>query len=345
MRRWEYAFSRIGTPRPARGGCRCDCASLTCQGPPEATAPPPDGGDPVVAGPFLAAGAEHTCAIFAAGAVRCWGDNRLGQLGLAAGNDPLAGYSVDLGRGRRASAVYAGLYHTCVILDGGAVKCWGDNSLRPARASATSSRAAMARARWATGCPSSISGRVGAPWRSRWVARRRAPLLDDGASSAGATRTRGRRATVTSRRAATGPGRWVTTCRPSISAAATACRSEVKAIAAFDYHSFCAILDDTGPDNSGLKCWGSNDYCELGIGSHDSGRGSMPGTLGDELEWVDIGTTAAGGSERRSRLAAAINPSARSATTAWSNAGDQRVGRARHRRDGRSPLVLARRDG
>ena len=41
---------------------------------------------------------------------------------------------------------------------------------------------------------------------------------------------------------------------------------KVKAIAAFDYHSFCAILEDTGDDDSGLKCWGSNDYCELGLG-------------------------------------------------------------------------------
>ena len=76
----------------------------------------------------LAAGATHTCAIFAAGAVRCWGDNRLGQLGRAVGDDPLADYSVDLGKGRRATAVFAGLFDTCVILEGGAVKCWGDNS-------------------------------------------------------------------------------------------------------------------------------------------------------------------------------------------------------------------------
>ena len=64
-------------------------------------------------------------------------------------------------------------------------------------------------------------------------------------------------------------------------------------ITAFDYHSFCAILDDTGADNSGLKCWGSNDYCELGLGTPDS-RGADPHTIGNGLEWVDLGTTAAG---------------------------------------------------
>ena len=51
----------------------------------------------------------------------------------------------------------------------------------------------------------------------------------------------------------------------------------VKLLEALEYHSFCAILEDAGPDTSGLKCWGSNDYCELGIGSHEGGRGLEAG--------------------------------------------------------------------
>ena len=34
---------------------------------------------------------------------------------------------VDLGTGRSATAVVAGRYHTCALLDGGELKCWGRN--------------------------------------------------------------------------------------------------------------------------------------------------------------------------------------------------------------------------
>jgi len=40
-------------------------------------------------------------------------------------SSPVAAYSVDLGKRQRATAVFAGPYHSCAILDGGAVKCWG----------------------------------------------------------------------------------------------------------------------------------------------------------------------------------------------------------------------------
>ena len=83
-------------------------------------------------------------------------------------------------------------------------------------------------------------------------------------------------------------------------------RLKVKSVTAFGYHSFCAILEDTGPDNSALKCWGSNDYCELAIGSHEGGLGGMPGTLGDALEFVDIGTTAAGATRKAVALGAGL---------------------------------------
>ena len=35
---------------------------------------------------------------------------------------------VNLGTGRTATAISAGVYHTCAILDNASVKCWGWNN-------------------------------------------------------------------------------------------------------------------------------------------------------------------------------------------------------------------------
>jgi alpha-tubulin suppressor-like RCC1 family protein len=87
-------------------------------------------------GPALqvAAGGNHTCALMANGEVRCWGQGAQGQLGYGAIDDvgdgagvsPLEAGPVDLG----AAAIYvaSGLSHTCAVLEGGDVKCWGDNA-------------------------------------------------------------------------------------------------------------------------------------------------------------------------------------------------------------------------
>jgi alpha-tubulin suppressor-like RCC1 family protein len=81
----------------------------------------------------VAAGAFHACAILDNGLLRCWGDNEVGQLGQ--GNTDQVGdhpgtltVPVDLGVGRTAVAVTAGHFHTCALLDNGAVRCWGANS-------------------------------------------------------------------------------------------------------------------------------------------------------------------------------------------------------------------------
>jgi alpha-tubulin suppressor-like RCC1 family protein len=274
---------------------------LGCDGPPQAAPPPPDGGGYALTGPFLAAGAEHTCAIFGDGAVRCWGGNRVGQLGVAAGNDPLAAYSVDLGRERRATAIYAGPYHTCVILEGGDVKCWGGNSFGQLGLGDNLTRGD------GTGAMGDAlpvvdlgTGRRAAALALGSTAS--CALLDDsslkcwgdpyqGATGHGDIQIRGDR-----------PGTMGDNLAVVDLGSRDGVAFKVKAIAALDYHSFCAILDDTSPDNSGLKCWGSNDYCELGLGTQDGGRGSTPATVGNGLEWVDLGTTAAGSKRKAVEL-------------------------------------------
>jgi alpha-tubulin suppressor-like RCC1 family protein len=84
----------------------------------------------------LSAGGDHTCVLFEAGRIKCWGANTHGELGIGVAapawgdqrgemGDDLP--FVDLGTRRTAVAVAAGLGHTCAILDGGALKCWGLN--------------------------------------------------------------------------------------------------------------------------------------------------------------------------------------------------------------------------
>jgi alpha-tubulin suppressor-like RCC1 family protein len=78
----------------------------------------------------VTAGGWHTCALLDSGAVKCWGFDYYGQVGDGAGDDPQESRPVDvvgLGTGSGGIAITAGAYHTCVLLDSGAVRCWGSD--------------------------------------------------------------------------------------------------------------------------------------------------------------------------------------------------------------------------
>jgi alpha-tubulin suppressor-like RCC1 family protein len=81
---------------------------------------------------FLDADGYHTCAILTKGRLRCWGEGGSGELGYGNTDDigetelPSSVGTVSLGTGRKARAIALGEDHTCVILNKGQVRCWGE---------------------------------------------------------------------------------------------------------------------------------------------------------------------------------------------------------------------------
>lgn len=84
-------------------------------------------------------GSNHSCALLASGATRCWGSDVIEQLGnstMAVGicstpngdvpcaRTPVSPYSLE-----NAIEIRAGDTHTCAVRTTGEVSCWGDNAL------------------------------------------------------------------------------------------------------------------------------------------------------------------------------------------------------------------------
>jgi alpha-tubulin suppressor-like RCC1 family protein len=71
----------------------------------------------------------HTCALLQSGGVRCWGLGTFGRLGYANTENvgdfetPAEVGDVNLGAGRVVGLSVEG--HTCVVIEGGRVRCWG----------------------------------------------------------------------------------------------------------------------------------------------------------------------------------------------------------------------------
>lgn len=74
----------------------------------------------------ITANGLHSCALTAMGSVQCWGENADGQLGDGSTTDRLTPVTV-AGLGASVTALAAGHYHTCAVINGGALRCWGDN--------------------------------------------------------------------------------------------------------------------------------------------------------------------------------------------------------------------------
>ena len=72
----------------------------------------------------ISAGEEHTCAVLSGGSVSCWGYGSYGQLGDGSTTSTQS-TPVSVSGISTATSVSAGESHTCSVLSGGSVSCWG----------------------------------------------------------------------------------------------------------------------------------------------------------------------------------------------------------------------------
>lgn len=185
----------------------------------------------------LAAGRAHTCALTAAGGVKCWGANESGQLGDGTTNDHNTPVDVTgLSSGVIALAADGG--HTCALLAGGGLKCWGwniygqigdgtrDNRLTPVGVSGLDSGVSAAAAGEGFTCAIVTGGGMKC-WGANYYGQ-----LGDG----------------------TNQDHWVPMDVIGLG-------GSTSAVSAGGYHT-CAIMA-----SGGVKCWGENYLGQLGNGS------------------------------------------------------------------------------
>ena len=76
----------------------------------------------------VTAGDAHACALLSTGAVSCWGLNSSGQVGNGTASQAPVLVPTAVTGLSGASFVSAGDSHTCAVVTGGGVRCWGANS-------------------------------------------------------------------------------------------------------------------------------------------------------------------------------------------------------------------------
>lgn len=79
----------------------------------------------------VVAGGFHSCAVYREGGVKCWGQNNFGQLGYGnvenLGDDETVDSLDFLDIDERVVDLSAGLFHNCAVLESGKILCWGAN--------------------------------------------------------------------------------------------------------------------------------------------------------------------------------------------------------------------------
>jgi alpha-tubulin suppressor-like RCC1 family protein len=232
----------------------------------------------------ISAGLLHSCALLDNDIVKCWGSNVSGELGqgdIASRGDATGEMgnnlaAVNLGTGRTATAITAGNFYTCALLDNGTVKCWGYNSYGQLGQGDTTNRGDGA-GEMGNNLPVVDLGTAGAAQAVAAGGYHTCGLLEGGAVKCWGDNGFGQLGLSDTNNRGDGPGEM----RDNLPAVDLGSR-RATAIAAGNAHS-CALLDI-----GTVKCWGNNFYGQLGLGD-TSDRGDTPGEMGNNLPTVNLG--------------------------------------------------------
>ncbi|MFN3217003.1 MAG: hypothetical protein ACE367_10945 [Acidimicrobiales bacterium] len=232
----------------------------------------------------ITAGGVHTCALLDDGSVKCWGNNASGQLGYgdtlhrgdAPGEMGANLLPVDLGPDRTATAIAAGIAHTCALLDDGSLKCWGDNLYGQLGYGDTFHRGDQVGEMGDGLAPVDLGpGRTATAITAGVFFT--CALLDDATTKCWGRNTTGQLGAGDVEHRGDQTGEMGDALLPVDLGG----DRSVAAITAGGNHA-CALLDD-----GSLRCWGGNSNGQLGYGDIDS-RGDAGGEMGDALPAVDI---------------------------------------------------------
>lgn len=189
------------------------------------------------------AGEYHTCALMSAGGVKCWGQNYSGQLGDATFISKLIPVDVS-GLTSGVAALSTGGLHTCALTTGGGLKCWGDNTYGQLGNGATLPAPPSS-------TPVSVSGLTSGVKVISGGSRHTCALTTGDAAKCWGNNQYGQ----------LGNG---TTGLSSFPVNVSGLTSGVNVIRA-GYWDSCALML-----SGGLKCWGDNQYGELGDGTYNN---------------------------------------------------------------------------
>ncbi len=230
-------------------------------------------------------GNSHACARFTDGAVKCWGANSYGQLGL--GNTDNRGDApnemgdalppVDLGTGRTAKALGIGANHSCAVLDNGEVKCWGRNSVGQLGQENTDDHGDEA-GEMGVQLPAIKLGSGRTAIAVSAGLGHTCALLDDATVKCWGFNNGGQLGQGHTASLGTGSNQL----GDNLAAVELGAGRSALMVWTGDYHS-CVLLD-----NGAVKCWGLNSGGQLGQGDNTE-RGTSAGQMGDALLPIDFG--------------------------------------------------------
>jgi E3 ubiquitin-protein ligase HERC3 len=220
----------------------------------------------------LALGGYHTCVLDAGGEVRCWGYNGYGQLGYGhiddLGDNPQEVYALLPPVIDGVKQIAAGAYHTCALKIGGQVLCWGYNAYGQLGAGDQQNRRDGVNNTFAV--PSLGTGRKAVDIAAAGFST--CALLDNGQVKCWGFGGVGTLGYGDSRWRGYQPGE-MGDALPVVDVGLGV--GAIERLSAGAYH-VCAA------SNNGFKCWGGNDFGQLGLGDINN-RGDGPAEMGAAL--------------------------------------------------------------